>query len=145
MTRLTRRFAAVTLFAGLALAACDSPIAAGAHDEAAGFRIIVDGETYYHHLGMGEPLALTLPAASTIHVEIQFLEDDGDVLELGAGYSAAIETADPTVVAWSRDTGHMFRGQLVTGEAGSTTLRVAQMHGSHHDYRSPHIPVMLLD
>jgi hypothetical protein len=143
MKRPTRKFAFAALFAGLALAACDSPIGTDAHDEAMGFRIVADGDTIYHHLGMGEPLALMLPAGATIHVEIQFLESDGDVLQLGTGYSAAIETADPTVVAWSRDTGHMFRGVLVTGEMGSTTIRVAQMHGSHHDYRSPHITVTL--
>jgi hypothetical protein len=134
---------AAALFAFVG-AACDSPIAPDAHDEADGFLIVVEGETIYTHHGTGEPQPLVLEQGTALAVQIVFLDDDGHALELDHSYHADLEIGTPPLVTWALDPLNPFGGTLTAVTSGTSSIRVAQMHGTHADYRSPAIPLSVV-
>jgi hypothetical protein len=145
MKRSTRPFvfglaAALAAFA----VACDSPIAPDDHDDAEGFRLVVGGDVIYSLEPNATPATLTLIAGSATEVEVVFLDDHGDVMQLDADYSADIQITNETVVSWTPDPDNRFAGTLTAGSVGTTTLRVLQMHGGHADFQSPPIPVAVV-
>jgi hypothetical protein len=82
----------------------------------------------------------------TDHVEVRFLDEDGEVIEIDeAEFYLAVEVDDDGIAGIEQHAPGEFEVHVVGVATGTTHLRFMLMHGQHPDghadYTSPDIPV----
>ncbi|HEX2203095.1 MAG TPA: Ig-like domain-containing protein [Longimicrobium sp.] len=83
---------------------------------------------------------LTVAAGQARHLEVYFVDEDGDRFQLDDGdeHALAWEVANESVATIDSHDGHL---DLDGVAAGSTTVVFSLLHGNHSDYDSPAIPI----
>lgn len=125
-------------------AACDNPVEPEDHPEAGGVVILDAGTGAVLALSIGvntdfaEPL--TLSASEVLEVEILFLDDsDPSDIDLAfhphedEGESLRVDITNEAIVSYDD---HGDHGDFTAHAAGQTTVRFQLMHGSHSDFDS---------
>jgi hypothetical protein len=84
--------------------------------------------------------SLTVAAGAGRHIEIHFLDEDGDRFQLEEGGEHTLDwtVANEGVAVIDSHEGHH---DLDGVAAGSTTVVFSILHGNHSDYDSPAIPI----
>lgn len=142
--RSAARGAAAVLLAAAALVGCDRATGPDNHADAVGVVITdLNGTQLVRVSGQGAvDGSLTVAAGGEAGVRIHFLDSDGDRFQLGTTGSTrmAIRVANTAVAGFEA---HGDHHELLGRAAGATTVVVAVEHGSHDDYRSPAIPIVV--
>lgn len=137
--------AALVLAAAAALGACDrNVVAPDDHHEAAGMVITDQNDvTLVTVSATGQVTgSLTVQAGEGRPLEVYFVDLDGDRFQLEAGdeHTLGWQVADETVAVIDAHGDHLDLEGLA---AGSTTVVFRVLHGSHSDYDSPAIPIVV--
>lgn len=140
----------ITLVA-FAAAACDNPVSPSDHPEAGGVVIFAAGtntvlaQSIGANVNFATPLALTV--GQELEVEVKFLdasnptnlslaflpdEDEGESLRVTIANTAIVEYHD-----------HGDHGDIEALSAGQTTMQFDLWHGSHADFRSGLLTVVV--
>ena len=148
---------ALVILGSAAAAACDNPVAVEEHDEeehehAEPERVrirfadqVVATAGYQQGSAEGE---IGLVAGSTVtDVVIEFLAEDGDVLETEDEDYLELELADPAVATFTPTEPGGFTGRIEARADGETTATLRLMHGElgegHPDFISTPIRVVV--
>jgi len=142
---------ALALAAVLSAAACsDNPVAPHDHPEAGGV-VILDGDGAVLATSVGEGSAFDQPImiaeGNVIEIEIRFLDED-DPDDIGhafhpdpdEGQSLRVRVANEAIAAFST---HGDHGDLEGLAAGQTTAIIDLMHGSHSDFESGQLTIIV--
>ena len=147
LVKLTTPLFAVAL--ALGIAACDNdPLEVDEHPEAAGIviRNAATGQEITRQVGELNPFnnPLLLPAGGAVEVEILYIdEDDPNNLFLPAadeGEETRVVVADPSIATYAD---HEDHGDFSGLKAGTTTATVQLYHGSHSDYSSGSLNIVV--
>ncbi len=128
----------------VALAACDSPTEADdQHGHVAGMEI-VNSEGVLVSVSSTRQVTgeLSVQAGTDIDIAVYYLDRDGDRISLTDDLSLEWEVADPSI---AQIDGHDDHQHLEGVSAGSTTVTFSLIHGSHSDYESPAIPIVVTE
>ena len=66
----------------------------------------------------------------TPHIDVEFLDEDGDVIAFDADFYLEVEVEDETIAEFEQDTPGEFGGHLHGEMAGETDVRFSLMHGA---------------
>ena len=140
-TLLTR--AALVLCATATLAACDGDgTGPDDHHEAAGMVITNQNNAVLASVNAQRQVtgALTVRAGQAQHLEIWFVDEEGDRFQLDDGdeHTLTWAVANTGVAAIDEHDGHY---DLDGVAVGNTTVVFSILHGGHSDYDSPAIPI----
>lgn len=134
-TRIAKRtLLTLPLLGALALGACsDDPVAVDDdHAEPAGVVITMSGQTmatYDAATGWSGELGV-VAGAETPHLDVTFVDEDGDAIPLDADTYLEVEIGDVNIAGWEQDTPGEFGGHLQGVSQGTTTAVFRLMHGS---------------
>ncbi len=124
------------LAAGLPiLAACESATEpADDHaDEVEGVILVSGGQTlasYDGHDGEWTGELEVEPGEETGHIDVRFVDHDGDPVELGDDYYLKAEVQDESVAGFEQDAPGEFEGHLHGRAEGDTEIVFSLMHGA---------------
>lgn len=134
--------AALVLAATAALSACDGDgTGPGDHQEAVGMVITDQNNTTLASVNAARQVtgSLTVAAGAARHLEVYFVDEDGERFQLDDDdHTLAWTVANQNVAVIDSHDGHL---DLDGVAAGNTTVVFSIMHGNHSDYDSPAIPV----
>ncbi len=143
---VSRRIHLAALALALASSACkDSTGPDDDHHEPAGLRATLGGTTVVSVNASRQVTgSFTVSAGTTTGpITVEFLTDDGDVIQPDAEEYLGVEVDAPALVTVVQNPGGSFTMQLTGLVAGATTVRLQLMHGAfpggHPDYTSPNI------
>ena len=143
---------AFPLVAVLALGACDDdPVGLEEeHAEPHGLVVSMSGQvlaTYDMDAGWSEVLGV-VEGAETPHLDVVFVDEAGDPIELEEDTYLEVVVSDGTVAAWEQDSPGEFGGHLVGVSAGQTTAVFQLMHGAvgsgHADFVTAEVTITVL-
>ena len=144
-TRWTSR-AALVLALALTATACEDATGSDDddHHEAVGLVITGQNDVVLASVDAQRQVtgSLTVPAGEARHIEVHFLDEDGDRFQLGDDdeHTLGWEVANESVATVDAHDGHL---DLDGVAAGSTTVVFSVIHGNHSDYDSPAIPIVV--
>lgn len=131
----------------LALGACDDdPVGTDDHDheEPVRVEVRVAGNTLASATPVSATGELTVAANDeTGHLDVVFVDEDGDDIVPESEYSLEVRIADDTIAEWEFDTPGEFGGHLKGVAAGTTTAEFRLNHGDHADFISASITVVI--
>lgn len=134
--------AVLALSLALGVAACDSTTEPDEHHEAAGLVIADQNNTTLVTVNAARQVtgSLTVAAGAAQHLEVFFVDVDGDRFQLDEGdeHTLAWTVANEAVAVIDSHGDHM---DLDGVSAGNTTVVFSVLHGNHSDYDSPAIPI----
>lgn len=135
--------AALVLAATAALGACDNTNEPDDHNEAFGMVITDQNNTTLLSINAARQVtgSLTVRAGQARHLEVYFLDEDGDRFQLEDGddeYRLEATVANPNIATIEAHGDHM---DLAGVTAGATTAEFSIMHGNHPDYESGDIAI----
>lgn len=143
-TRNLMNRAALVLAATATLAACDGTTDPDDHHDAVGVVITDQNNTTLVSVNAARQVtgSLTVAAGAARHLEVYFLDEDGDRFQLEDGdeHTLGWTVANENVAVIDSHDGHL---DLDGVAAGSTTVVFSVMHGNHSDYDSPAIPIVV--
>lgn len=143
LSRMTR--AAMVLMTVGALSACGDILGSddddNGHDEAVGMVITDQNNTTLVSVNASRQVTGTLTVArgAARHLEVYFLDEDGDRFQVDGDDHTLDWTVANTGIAMIDSHGDHL--DLDGVAAGSTTVVFSIMHGNHSDYDSPTIPI----
>lgn len=89
------------------------------------------------------------PDEETDHITVQFLDDDGDVIDFDDDFYLDVVVGNEAVAEFEQDTPGEFGGHAHGVAVGETTMIFRLMHGAvgsgHPDFSSAAIPVEVVD
>lgn len=153
-TRSPRRLAGLVLGLALLATACSDstgPDDDDDHEEPAGVVATMGGAELVRVNANREVTGSFTVAVNeeTDHITIRFLAEDGDEIVPDDDYYLDAEVANEAVAEVEQDTPGDFGIHVHGKQAGTTTVRLRQMHGSvgsgHADYTSPAITITVTD
>ena len=142
-----RAWFATALVAALAVSACgDDPVDVDEHAEAEGVVLRLNGATiatYDEGTWTGE---LEVPVGTeTAHIDVIFIDHDGDAIELDADFYLEVVVANEAIAEFEQDTPGEFGGHLHGEAVGETTASFSLMHGAvgtgHADFTAAGVHV----
>jgi hypothetical protein len=127
-----RPFAVLAIAGALTLAACDDdPTGVDEHHEPEGVQLVLNGVTVATYDAGAWTGGLEVNAGEeTAHIDVQFLDDEGDPIALDDDVYLEVEVADETIAEFEQDTPGEFGGHLHGVSAGTTTVVFRLMHGA---------------
>lgn len=139
----------------LALGACDDdPVGNDEeHLDPVGLVVLNAGVEVLRVEGLNIIGSLTVAAGDeTAHLDVEFIDEDGDrFVPTDPDEWLRVTVANPAIAAWNQDEAGEFGGHLEGLSAGTTTIGFDLMHGAvgsasaHADYRTPNVPVVVVD
>jgi hypothetical protein len=145
--RSTFAFPLLALTGVLVLAACDDdPVGTDdeEHADPVAVQVLVAGNELASATPVSATGSLTVDAgAETGHLDVVFIDEDGDAIVPEAEYSLAVSMADETVAEWEFDDPGEFGGHLKGLAAGTTTAVFSLMHDDHADFISAGVTVVI--
>lgn len=139
---------AVVLAGAVALGACsDDPVGLEDHADPTGVELELNGvviASYQAGSGWTGELEV-LEGEETAHIEVRFVDEDGDPIELDDDVYLEVEIEDETVAEFEQDTPGEFGGHLHGVAAGETDAVFRLMHGAvgsgHADFETTAVHV----
>jgi hypothetical protein len=125
---------ALAVAGSLALAACDDdPAGVEEHGDATQVQLVMNGSvvatfTFATNAWVGE-LEVT-QGTETPHIDVNFLDDDGDVIVYDSEFYLQVDVEDPTIASFEQDTPGEFGGHLHGEAVGDTDVTFSLLHGS---------------
>ena len=134
---------ALVLAATAMLTACDDGTGPEDHREAVGMVITDQNNTTLVTVNASRQVtgSLTVARGAARHLEVYFVDEDGDRFQLEDGddeFRLEVDVANPSIAAIDSHGDHMDLEGLA---AGTTTAEFKIMHGNHPDYESGDIPI----
>jgi hypothetical protein len=132
-------------------AACDNPVSPDEHPEAGGVVILDASSGAVLAMSVGANTAfdepLTMTVSEVLEVEVKFLNADAPTNialaffpDASEGESLRVIIANPAIVEYDD---HGDHGDFEAKAAGQTTAQFELMHGSHADFRSGLLTVIV--
>lgn len=142
-TRNVLSRAALVLAATAALGACDSTTEPDDHQEAVGLVITDESNNTLVSINAARQVtgALTIQVGQARHLELYFVDEDGDRFQVAEGdaeYTLSVEVTNEAIAMIDSHGDHM---DLEGVAVGATTVEFGILHGGHFDYRAPLIPI----
>lgn len=135
---------ALVLAATVTLGACDDDgTGPEEHQEARGMVITDQNNNTLVTVNASRQVtgSLTVARGAARHLEVYFVDEDGDRFQLEDGddeFTLEVDVANPSIAAIDSHGDHMDLEGLA---AGTTTAEFKIMHGNHPDYESGNIPI----
>lgn len=135
--RFTNPVLALAIVGSLTLAACGNDNILGIdeeeHGEAAQVQLVMNGTviatfTFETNSWVGE--MDVEEGEETPHIDVNFVDEDGDVIAFDSDFYLEVEVEDPTIADFEQDTPGEFGGHLHGETAGETDVRFSLMHGA---------------
>lgn len=130
-----RTLTKVALAGLFVVAACDdSPMEVeDEHGDAAQVQLVMNGQpiatfTFATNSWAGEMDVEV--GMETPHIDVNFLEADGEVIAFDADFYLMVEVEDETIAEFEQDTPGEFGGHLHGEAVGETNVRFSLMHGA---------------
>ena len=125
----------LVLATGLAASACgDDPTGImEEHGDADGLRLVMGGETlatYSFETGTWTGELEVDEGEETGHIDVLFLDEDGDVIDFGSDFYLEVEIEDADVASFEQHSPGDFAGHLHGEAAGETEVVFKLMHGA---------------
>jgi hypothetical protein len=135
---------AVVLAGAVALGACsDDPVGLDDHADPSGVELELNGvviASYQAGAGWTGELEV-MEGAETAHIEVRFVDEDGDPIVLDEDTYLEVVIGDEAVAEFEQDTPGEFGGHLHGVAAGDTYAVFRLMHGAvgtgHPDFETP--------
>lgn len=148
-----RKIGLFTLVGTLAMgaAACeDDPTGPDDHGEPASVRLMLGGQQIASATNAASTGEIHLhPGEETDHITVEFLDDDGDVIDFDADFYLEVDVANETIAEFEQDTPGEFGGHAHGVAVGETTMTFKLMHGAigsgHSDFTAAPIAVEVVD
>jgi hypothetical protein len=143
--QLRRRALLLGALASVGLAACDNPVTPGDHFTPVGAEVYVRGtdQRVAHVHGDHWHGRIELEVGEEIELDVRFMDADGRVAQLGGGYTvrAEIASGQPTgLIAIGNHGDHL---DIDADAPGETRIVIHLWHGSHADWTSPALRVVV--
>lgn len=123
--------AMITLALGLAACGDDPAGLEEEHTEPEGVGLVVGGVTVASFDGESWTGELELDAGEeSAHIEVRFLDHDGEPITLDADYYLDVEVGEESVATFEQDAEAGFGGHVQGTSAGETEIVFRLMHGS---------------
>ena len=123
---------------GLAAACSDTPVDPDDdHAEPEGVNLVMSGSVVASYDGDEQAWTGGLEVdvgASSSYITVQFVDHDGDPLELDDDLHLEVDVQNESIAAFTQGTSGEFGGNLEGREAGQTGLSFKLMHGDHADF-----------
>jgi hypothetical protein len=125
---------ALTLVGGLALAGCgDDVTGVDEHGDAVGVELVMNGVvvatfSFVSNTWTGE--MEVAEGEETPHISVNFVDEDGDVIDYDADFYLDVDVEDETVAEFEQDTPGEFGGHLHGVAVGETDVTFSLMHGT---------------
>lgn len=119
----------------LALSACESATEPDDYhaDEVEGVVLVLSGQTIATYDGDAGSWTGELevePGEETAHIDVRFVDHDGDEVQLDADFYLEVDVEDESIAEFEQDTPGEFGGHLHGGAEGDTDITFSLMHGT---------------
>ena len=119
----------------LALSACESATEPDDDhaEEVEGVVLVLSGQTVAEYDGDAGSWTGELdvePGEETAHIDVRFVDHDGDEVQLDADYYLEVDVEDESIAEFEQDTPGEFGGHLHGGAEGDTEITFSLMHGT---------------
>ena len=119
----------------LALSACESATEPDDDhaEEVEGVVLVLSGQTVASYDGDAGSWTGELdvePGEETAHIDVRFVDHDGDEVQLDADYYLEVDVEDESIAEFEQDTPGEFGGHLHGGAEGDTDITFSLMHGT---------------
>jgi hypothetical protein len=137
--------AALAVAGMVGLGACsDDPVGLDDHgDEVEGVQLVLNGAVIAEFDGDTRTWTGELEVdagVETAHIDVRFVDHDGDAVTLDADYYLEVDVVDETIAEFEQDTPGEFGGHLHGVTAGDTEAVFKLMHGAvgsgHADFET---------
>lgn len=134
-TALFKKPLLLCMVAAFAVAACDDSTGPEHEhgDEVEGVRLVLSGATIATYDGETSTWTGEMEVqvgTETAHIDVQFINHDGDVVALDADFYLEVEVEDETIAEFEQDTPGEFGGHLHGVALGETDVVFRLMHGA---------------
>ena len=119
----------------LALSACESATEPDDDhaEEVEGVVLVLSGQTVASYDGDAGSWTGELdvePGEETAHIDVRFVDHDGDEVQLDADYYLEVDVEDESIAEFEQDTPGEFGGHLHGVAEGDTDITFSLMHGT---------------